>query len=92
MSEPTTAEPWGARMGRLEAETGGECGAGALARDPETTREDIIMRGLSYEPVSGPYTHRRWWRIELAHQEQPMGPSGCIQAFTFWLGERAIYG
>lgn len=27
--QPT--DEWGARMGRLEAETGGECGAGALA-------------------------------------------------------------
>ncbi len=55
------------------------------------TRDDIIMRALSYAPVDGPYTHRRWWRIEIAHAEQPMGPSGCIQGFTFWLGERALY-
>lgn len=58
----------------------------------ETTRDDIIMRGISYVPVDGPYTHRRWWRIELAQELQPLPPSACIQGFTFWLGERAIYG
>lgn len=56
----------------------------------QTTRDDIIMRALSYAPV-GPITHRRWWRIEIAHDEQPMPASGCIQGFTFWLGERALY-
>lgn len=33
-AKTTTKEPWGARMGRIEAEMGGECGAGLLARDP----------------------------------------------------------
>lgn len=31
MTNKTTPDPWGARMGRLEAEIGGECGAGPLA-------------------------------------------------------------
>ncbi len=59
----------------------------------DRTPDEIVMRGLSYVPVDGPYTHRRWWRIELAHEElKPLPPSACIQGFTFWLGERAIYG
>jgi len=38
-SPETTVEPWGARMGRLEAEADGECGAGLLARDPTAPAE-----------------------------------------------------
>jgi hypothetical protein len=37
--QQSTPEPWGTRMGRLEAETGGECSAGdsvlsRFIRDP----------------------------------------------------------
>mgnify|MGYP003353387833 CR=1 FL=1 len=53
--------------------------------------DDEIMRGISYEPVPGFTTHHRWRRLELAYG-RPCGPSYCMQAFTFWLGERAIYG
>jgi hypothetical protein len=53
---------------------------------------DEIMRGISYEPVPGFPSHHRWWRIELAYGRPICSPSLCVQGFTFWLGERALYG
>ncbi len=56
--------------------------------------DDEIMRGISYEPwqaTDGPY-HHRWWRLEQAYGRPLCSPSVCMTGFTFWLGERAIYG
>lgn len=55
---------------------------------------DEIMRGISYEPwqaTDGLY-HHRWWRLEQAYGRPLCSPSVCMTGFTFWLGERAIYG
>lgn len=43
-SPTTTPEPWGVRMRRLEAETGGECSASTLSPPIYDPRIDALAR------------------------------------------------